>query len=155
MIYYSYYSQRYPLTNNHKIVTCIKFFVGVITITTTLHLVSNVTVTTPGQLQQYSSPAAQGFLDRLTFAKPQQGGNGTGTSYIPFSISGRTVANDQCNAITVQPDDCILLAGLTTAPNGTTYFALARYLSNGELDPTFGQVGTAQAGTQCIPFTIC
>lgn len=140
--------------NNHKIVTCIKFFVAVITITTTLHLVSNVTVTTPEQLQQYSSPAPQGFLDRLTFANPQNAGNGTGTSYIPFSISGRTVANDQCNTMTVQPDGCILLAGLTTATNGTTFFALARYLPSGQLDPTFGQVGTARAGTQYIPFTI-
>ena len=108
------------------------------------------------QVTALSSPNAQGFLDRLTFATPESGGNGTGTSFIPFSISGNdlTHTNDNCNSIALQPDGCILLNGSTVATNGNTYFSLARYLPNGELDPTFGQTGTPRAGTTYIPFSI-
>lgn len=116
-------------------------------------LIGQIIVNSTQQIAQYSSPIAEGFLDRLTFANPQQGGNGTATSFVPFSISGRTVPNDQCNAIALQPDGCIVMAGTTTAPDGSAHFAVARYLPSGELDPTFGQSGV-RAGTQYITFNI-
>ena len=92
-------------------------------------------------------PLVEGYLDQSNF-----GGNKNGTTYIPFSISGALIINDNCKALALQPDGKIIVAGYTT--NGTaTYFALARYLTNGQLDPSFGQSGT-RAGTQYIPFSI-
>ena len=134
----------------------IKFALSIIVLWTNSYLSSNITINTQEQIPQYNSPMAQGFLNRLTFAIPQQGSNGTGTNFIPFSICPTPTVpqNDQCNAIVLQPDGCILLTGITTDINNVTYFAVARYLPNGELDPTFGQIATPRAGTQYIPFTI-
>lgn len=115
----------------------------------------SVELTSAQQFWQYASFSAQGFLDRLNFAIPSQGGNGTGTTFLPFSISNRTVSNDVCFATALQPDGCIILAGTTVAPNNNLYCALARYLQSGELDQTFGGGATgARPGTQYINFNI-
>ena len=48
--------------------------------------------------------------------------------------------NDFGEAVAIQPDGKIVVAG--TSFNGSTYvFALARYSTNGDLDPTFGSGG--------------
>jgi uncharacterized delta-60 repeat protein len=49
-------------------------------------------------------------------------------------FSGRS---DIANAVAIQPDGKILVAGSATTSKNTVVFALARYDSNGELDPTF------------------
>lgn len=116
-----------------------------------------VTISFSEQLLPYNSPAVEGYLDRLSFAAPQAGGNGTGTTFIPFSIAGSSKAttNDFAYAVAVQADGCIVIAGTTQAPNTNVYFAVARFLPNGELDPTFGGGSTgAPLGTQYIPFNI-
>lgn len=43
--------------------------------------------------------------------------------------------------ILLQPDDKILVAGYALQPSGGSIFALARYTSDGNLDPTFGNDG--------------
>lgn len=49
--------------------------------------------------------------------------------------------NDFARAITLQPDGRIVVAGRGDSGAGTIEFALARYLSNGKLDTTFGAGG--------------
>lgn len=116
-----------------------------------------VTVSAPEQLLPYSLPIVQGNVDRLAFAIPQMGDNGTGITFVPFSVAGSTRAttNDLAYAVGLQPDGCIVIAGTTQAPNNNIYFAIARYLPGGELDPTFGGGLTgAPLGTQYVPFNI-
>jgi uncharacterized delta-60 repeat protein len=48
---------------------------------------------------------------------------------------------DSALAIAVQPDGRIVAGGFTIAPSTREDFALARYLPNGALDPTFGNGG--------------
>ena len=48
------------------------------------------------------------------------------------------------HALTLRPDDTIQAAG------GYAYFLLARYRSNGELDPTFGQGGIVAKPTAAV-----
>ena len=68
------------------------------------------------------------------------GGNGTGYTFITPTIAGGN--NDLCYELTIQPDDKIVLAGFSQDINNRNHFALARYLSNGILDTTFGTNGT-------------
>ena len=68
------------------------------------------------------------------------GGNGTGYTFITPTIAGGN--SDQCNELTIQPDDKIVLAGFSIDINNRNHFALARYLPNGILDTTFGTNGT-------------
>jgi uncharacterized delta-60 repeat protein len=64
------------------------------------------------------------------------GHNGTVTT--SFGPTGPAVAL----ALTLQPDDKIVVAGLATDDNSGNYvFALARYLPTGALDPAFGDQG--------------
>lgn len=109
----------------------------------------SVTVSSPAQITHLSSPRSQGSLDRLVF-----GPDKTGTVFVPFSISGASIANDMCKALAVQPDGKIILAGSTKYTDGKTYYALARYLPSGHLDPTFGRINTPSAGIAYIPFII-
>lgn len=66
------------------------------------------------------------------------GGFGTGgrllTGFGPNSIEG-------ANAVMLQPDGKIVAAGRTRARGGRYDFALARYLPNGALDPSFDSDG--------------
>ena len=101
------------------------------------------------QAMALNFPLVQGYLDKSNF-----GTNNTGTSSVSFSIAGATVANDVCKAIAVQPDGKIVLAGWSKTTNGNTYFALARYLTNGKIDTTFGRTTGTQAGTTYITPTI-
>ncbi|MBK8966458.1 MAG: hypothetical protein IPM36_07215 [Lewinellaceae bacterium] len=50
-------------------------------------------------------------------------------------------ADESANAIAVQPDGKIILAGYTSNPLTSRDFALARYLPNGTLDSSFGNAG--------------
>jgi uncharacterized delta-60 repeat protein len=64
-----------------------------------------------------------------------------------FGINGQRTLDlggtyDWAYATALQPDGKILAAGVTDA-RGTYDFAVARYLPNGELDPSFGQDGVA------------
>ncbi len=117
---------------------------------------SGVTLTCPfsgSLLQSLSAPTLAGYLDQ-TFG---QSGTRAGTQFVNFSISNRTPIVDRIFALTTQPDGKIVAVGTTGVTNGTTrpiYFAIARFLPNGHLDPSFGQVGTAYAGTNYIPFSI-
>ncbi len=71
--------------------------------------------------------------------------NADGTLDTSFGGSGRVTTafasgNDGINAVALQPDGKILVAGQTH--NGSNYdFALARYLANGTLDTSFGSGG--------------
>lgn len=47
-------------------------------------------------------------------------------------------SNDQARAMVLQADGSIILAGSTVNVTGQSFFALARYLSDGTLDATFG-----------------
>lgn len=60
-----------------------------------------------------------------------------GTGYITTDISG----GSSINAIIIQPDGKIVAGGV--AGQGTPGFALARYNTDGSLDQTFGNNGTA------------
>lgn len=51
------------------------------------------------------------------------------------------VVDDQANAVVLQPDGRILLAGRTEPSVGNTQFMLARYDEDGDLDPSFGTDG--------------
>jgi uncharacterized delta-60 repeat protein len=71
--------------------------------------------------------------------------DGSGILDSTFGTNGKVTtdffgANDGARSLVVQPDGKIVLSGFTT--NGSErQFALARYLENGNLDPTFGQGG--------------
>lgn len=71
--------------------------------------------------------------------------NADGTPDMTFGTNGLVVTDmqqnsDVANAVLVQTDGKILVAGY--AHNGSNYdFAIARYLNNGALDPTFGANG--------------
>lgn len=98
------------------------------------------------QALKRSFPLVEGYLDQ------SYGTAKNGTSFIPFSIAGSTTINDTCQAVALQSDGKMVVAGYTT--NGTAaYIAVARYASTGQLDPSFGQSGN-RAGTQYIPFSI-
>ena len=61
-----------------------------------------------------------------------------GTGKVTTSI---VTGSNSANAITLQPDGKVLLAG--TCDNGTDYdFCVARYLSNGTIDTTWNGTGT-------------
>ncbi|HET8676489.1 MAG TPA: hypothetical protein VFO63_11915, partial [Blastocatellia bacterium] len=49
--------------------------------------------------------------------------------------------SDQVNAVALQPDGKIVVAGYTVSPSRFTDFAFARYNSDGSLDSTFGVGG--------------
>lgn len=49
--------------------------------------------------------------------------------------------DDRANAVVVQPNGDILIAGQTSDPNTGTAFLVARYLPNGAMDPSFGASG--------------
>ncbi len=63
-----------------------------------------------------------------------------------FGTAGRvltdfTDTSDTIFAIAIQPDGKIVAAGTTTGATTSNDFAVARYLPNGELDPSFGTGG--------------
>jgi uncharacterized delta-60 repeat protein len=73
--------------------------------------------------------------------------NSDGSMDPSFGMAGQVVldfgGDDGANAVVVQPDGKILVAGSTTAGGGGGDFALARLSSNGSLDPSFGAGGKA------------
>ena len=70
--------------------------------------------------------------------------NADGSLDLTFGTGGKVITefgdSDAASALVLQPDGKILVAGGTTA-SGNTTFALARYASDGSLDPTFGAGG--------------
>lgn len=63
-----------------------------------------------------------------------------GVAYVtPYIIS--LGSNDEANAVGLQSDGKIILAGTSTAGDGKKYFSAVRFLSNGTLDTTFGTSG--------------
>jgi uncharacterized delta-60 repeat protein len=71
--------------------------------------------------------------------------NSDGSVDPSFGMAGKVVldfgGDDGADAVAVQPDGKMLLAGNTTAGAGGGDFALARLSSNGSLDPSFGAGG--------------
>jgi uncharacterized delta-60 repeat protein len=70
--------------------------------------------------------------------------NASGSPDTGFGAGGKVAtavgANSQANALTMQPDGKILVAG-SSLTNGNSDFALLRYNANGELDTSFGAGG--------------
>ena len=64
-------------------------------------------------------------------------GNGTGIVTTDFAGTG---AQDEANALIIQSDGKLVAAG-RTGTAAVANFALARYLTNGDLDPSFGDGG--------------
>ncbi len=62
-----------------------------------------------------------------------------GMMRIPVSFAGG--ANDQCNAIALDNQSNIILAGTSSDKAGSTFFCAARLTLNGVLDATFGKRG--------------
>jgi uncharacterized delta-60 repeat protein len=72
--------------------------------------------------------------------------NNDGSADATFGTGGITrtpVGNgeDMANAMVLQPDGRIVIAGSTIVADGRRDFVLARYMSNGVLDPSFGTGG--------------
>jgi uncharacterized delta-60 repeat protein len=67
---------------------------------------------------------------------------GTGGRVVTsFGVPGEDVAS--AYAVAIQPDGRIVVTGnLDRRPAGTSWFATARYLTDGSLDPAFGGTGT-------------
>ena len=76
--------------------------------------------------------------------------NANGTADASFGSGGIVTtgigsSHDQANAIALQPDGRIIVAGQSFT--GASYdFALVRYAANGSLDPTFGSGGKVTTG---------
>jgi uncharacterized delta-60 repeat protein len=92
------------------------------------------------------------FVFKTDFALARYGTDGSlDTS---FGVNGKVVNDfahsaDEANAMVLQPDGKIVLAG--TSASTSTHIALARYLGNGSLDVSFGSGGkiiTDVLGTQ-------
>jgi len=63
-----------------------------------------------------------------------------------FGVNGKVITTlgtytDRANAMAIQGDDKILMAGSKYSSFTNADFALVRYMSNGTLDPSFGQGG--------------
>ena len=69
-------------------------------------------------------------------------GGGDGKTRTQFVINGQQ-RHAEANAVVIQPDGKIVVAGETDAGIGNGRFALARYDSDGTLDGSFGDGGTA------------
>jgi uncharacterized delta-60 repeat protein len=70
---------------------------------------------------------------------------------LTFGNQGKVVTDffgnfDILNGLALQPDGKIIAAGTAALPNNSNDFALARYNSNGALDPTFGSGGKVTTG---------
>jgi uncharacterized delta-60 repeat protein len=77
---------------------------------------------------------------------PAQGATCPAASCAPAAVQGTTVTDfggglDRANALSVDLDGRIVAAGESTI-GGVTDFAIARYLADGSLDPSFGTNGT-------------
>ena len=107
--------------------------------------------TSPQVLQSLSAPALQGYLNIYAFGSV--GTTRAGTNFVPFTI-GRS-SSGWAQAIAVQQDSKYVLAGYTeVAGAGQIRFAVARFLPNGIMDPTFGGQDGARPGTAYVPFQI-
>lgn len=69
---------------------------------------------------------------------------GTVTTGVGTMLTGTGGLNDYATAIALQPDGKLVVAGRCDAWN-SYHFCIARYLSNGQLDPTFGLSGAGLA----------
>lgn len=75
---------------------------------------------------------------------------GAGLVDTTFGTSGLVVTdlgqNDSASKIFVQGDGKLVVAGFSYPTGGLSSIAVARYSSNGVLDPSFGQGGTTRVG---------
>ncbi len=85
--------------------------------------------------------------------------NKSGTQAVyDFGVTYGTTT-DECTTLAIQSDGKIVLAGVTQTQFsdgsvGNSYFAAARYLPNGQLDPSFGGYNGTQPGVMYVPFSI-
>jgi uncharacterized delta-60 repeat protein len=74
--------------------------------------------------------------------------NADGTKDTTFGLGGKVAANfadfTGGSAVAILPDGRFIVAGTTIAANGTGMFLIARYLTNGVLDTTFGTSGSTK-----------
>jgi uncharacterized delta-60 repeat protein/uncharacterized repeat protein (TIGR01451 family) len=102
-----------------------------------------------GKIVAVGSTAPMGFCCQFAIVRWDSNGDldpGFGTGGIVTTAFGGLT---EATAVAVQPDGKIVVAGAVHNPVGASGFALARYLSNGTLDPAFGSGGkvvTAFAG---------
>ena len=66
-------------------------------------------------------------------------GDPMGTGTTPFDLGGSNT--DRAQAVVVQPDGKVVVAGTVETGVGQVRPALARFLEGGGLDPTFGTAG--------------
>lgn len=74
------------------------------------------------------------------------------TGAIDSSLAGGTLTADftgadHAQAVAIQPNGRIVVAGYTTNNNGNTDFALVRYMADGKLDQTFGPTPNGKVTT--------
>jgi uncharacterized delta-60 repeat protein len=81
---------------------------------------------------------------RLTAAGALDGTFGAGTGQATIEFVG-SAGDDQAYAVTVQPDDKILIAGSTATATGSNV-AVVRLLQNGATDTGFGDAGRVNFG---------
>jgi uncharacterized delta-60 repeat protein len=111
---------------------------------TPMSLITNLTGAVAKQARKLSIPAIVAllvFCPLLNLADAA-----AGDLDLTFGDEGKVVtdffgSNDSVNALAVQSDGKIVAAGQATLPNNESDFVLARYNSNGALDPTFGSGG--------------
>ncbi|HET6545143.1 MAG TPA: hypothetical protein VFG55_00170 [Rhodanobacteraceae bacterium] len=75
-------------------------------------------------------------------------GAGTGKTLVPFDVGGSDV--DIGDAITVQPDGKILVAGWANTDTNGDDFALVRLLPDGTRDTTFNSTGRVTVGFDLV-----
>jgi uncharacterized delta-60 repeat protein len=81
----------------------------------------------------------------------QSFGNGGIVVTAPFTGTGLTSSWDTADAMALQADGKILVAGTTNGTSGNNDIALARYNANGSLDTSFGSGGKVITGYTTIP----
>jgi uncharacterized delta-60 repeat protein len=69
----------------------------------------------------------------------------------PFTGTGGTASYDTPDALALQSDGKIVLAGTTNGASGDNDIALVRYNSNGSLDTSFGSLGKVITSYTTIP----
>jgi uncharacterized delta-60 repeat protein len=91
-----------------------------------------------------SVQAIEGLENRMLLAGPPPAGSLDPT----FGVAGLVTTQfggDASNSVgALQSDGKIVVAGSVSEPNGADTIGLARYLSDGRLDPTFGSAGSGE-----------
>ena len=118
--------------------------------------VSSVAVQIDGKILVAGGTDYHFWLDRLNAdGSPDESFGAHGSAWARFGVTTDD-RHSFANAMAVQSDGRIVLAGWVRI-KGLEEFALARFLTNGQLDPTFGtagelivNIGTYDNGANCV-----